>query len=81
MVVDACIEYTDITWWTLALPDAATGKQLYRCMAKYLSSAEVLFVNATLLLLQLQDKEQERMQLLQMCHELMSKLEEAGLSL
>ena len=38
-------------------------------------------VTACVLLLQLQDKEQERMQLLQMCNELMSKLEEAGLSL
>ncbi len=45
------------------------------------SSVAVMFVTAALLLLQLQDKEQERMQLLQMCNELMSKLEEAGLSL
>ena len=65
----------------LALPDAATGKQLRRCMAKVSSAVEVMFVNAALLLLQLQDKEQERVQLLQMCNELMSKLEEAGLSL
>ena len=47
---------------------------------------EVMFVTAALLLMQLQDRQrclcqQERVQLLQMCNQQISKLKEASLSL